>query len=185
MTDIITVNFHGADIIGFKSGLIFVFAVKPIAVAMGLDWPSQFKRIQQDPVLSEGIVMMTIPLGPGGPQDTICLDSERLHGWLFKIETRRIKNPAIRDRILVYQRECCRVLERHFSGNQRRAVKDAMTALNLNLQTIRATRAVFGLRAAQEQWRSLDMPWVPEMEAVLDQGDLFSPRQSIEWKRAA
>ena len=182
MTNIVTVKFHGAEIVGFQNGSAVVFAVKPIATAMAMDWP-QFKRIQRDPVLSEGIVMMTIPLGPGGPQTAVCLDLERIHGWLFKIDSSRVRDTAMRETIQTYQRECCQVLERHFSQDRDRAAKDAQASLNLNLQTVRLTAKVFGLRCAQQQWRNLELPWVPEMAAVLRQGDLFS-QPGIEWHGA-
>src|SRR3954471_11018976 len=110
--DIVIVKFHGAELLGFRSGGVALIAVKPIAAAMGLDWPSQYKRIQRDPILSAGIVMMTIPFGAGGPQEMVCLD-DLIHGWLFKLDSTRIK-VGIRESIQVFQRECYSVLSEHF-----------------------------------------------------------------------
>ena len=49
---------------------------------MGLGWPSQFKRLQKDPILSEGMIMTVIP-SPRGAQETVCLKLELVNGWLF------------------------------------------------------------------------------------------------------
>ena len=44
-------------------------ALKPICDSMGLAWNRQRARIQNDPILSEGVVVMTMP-SPGGVQET-------------------------------------------------------------------------------------------------------------------
>lgn len=66
MNKIMTVSFRGTELYGFDlSGIVFV-ALKPIVHGMGLDWSAQFRRVQRDPILKEGIAMMAIPFGPGG-----------------------------------------------------------------------------------------------------------------------
>lgn len=93
--------------------------VKPIVTYLGLDWPGQYQRIQRDPILSEvitGVVITTIPdpeRGGGGPQETLCLPIEMLHGYLFGIQANRVR-PEIRDKVLRYQRECYRALYEAF-----------------------------------------------------------------------
>lgn len=85
--------------------------VKPIADYIGLDWASQYQRIQRDPILSEAadlIVVTTIKSGRGRP-DMLCLPADMLHGWLFGISANRVR-PELRDKVLRYQRECYRVL---------------------------------------------------------------------------
>ncbi len=69
---------------------------------------------QRDAVLSKGMCVIHIP-SPGGPQETICLPLKYLNGWLFKISTRRVKNPEARAKLIRYQEECYEVLYEHFN----------------------------------------------------------------------
>ena len=79
MTKILTVSFHGTELYGFDlSGVVYV-ALKPIVLGMGLDWSAQYRRVQRDPILHEGIAMMAIPFGRGGPQDQVCLRMDLIH----------------------------------------------------------------------------------------------------------
>jgi len=173
MNSIVTVNFHGAEIYGFRSGDLVLIAIKPIVTAMGLDWPSQHKRIKRDPVLSEGVVMMTIPFGPGGAQTMVCLDLERVHGWLFRIDSSRIKNLAVRERVEIYQRECYRVLYKHFSGDRNKLAREENETTSLKLQIVRETRHIWGNWAAAEQWDKQGLPKVRRMDQLFRQLDMF------------
>jgi hypothetical protein len=93
--------------------------LRPICDYLGLDWSAQRQRISRDPVLSEvtqGVVITTTP-SPGGrgggPQEAVCLPLDYLNGWLFGVSASRVKD-EIREKLLAYQRDCYRVLSRHF-----------------------------------------------------------------------
>lgn len=169
--EIVTTNFHGAEIYGFRSGRTVLVAVKPIVTGMGLDWPSQHKRIQRDLVLSKGMVIMTIPLGSKQPM--VCLDLELLHGWLFTIDTARIKNEVIRDRVLTFQRECYQVLASHFLGDREKIAKEANEAEALSLRLVAEARHIFGELAAAQLWERRGLTKVPAMDRVFRQFELF------------
>jgi hypothetical protein len=173
MNRIVTVKFHGTELMGFQSGQTVLVAVKPIVVAMGLDWSSQYKRIQRDPVLSQGMVMMTIPFGSGGPQRMVCLELELIHGWLFKIDSSRIKDTHTRDLVQTFQRECYRVLYNHFSADRDKLVREANEAESLSLRLVTEARHVWGNRSAAELWEKRGLPKVPAMDAVFRQHDMF------------
>lgn len=96
-------------------GSVYV-PVRPICEKLGLNWPPQFQRIQRDPVLSEvskGVIVTITPSSidgrGGGPQEMVCLPLEFINGWLFGIQTSRVR-PELRDRIINYQRNCYQVL---------------------------------------------------------------------------
>lgn len=97
---------------------IFV-PVKPICDFLGVDWPSQYRRLKRDAVLSQvikGIVITTIPSGSsvgGGPQEMICLPLDYLNGFLFGLNASRVKK-EVRDRLVLYQLECYQILARAF-----------------------------------------------------------------------
>jgi hypothetical protein len=173
MNQLVTVNFYGTEIIGFRSGKFAMVAIKPIVVGMGLDWSSQYQRVRRDPILREGMVMMTIPFGPGGPQAMACLELELLHGWLFRIDSTRIKDPAVRTRVQTFQRECYRVLHTHFSEQREKLVREANEEESLSLRLVTEARHIWGDRTAAQLWEKRGLPKVPAMDEVHPQGDLF------------
>jgi phage antirepressor YoqD-like protein len=52
----------------------------------------------------------------GGPQEAICLPLSRLGFWMATITADRIPDPAVRQRIIVFQKEAADVLHRRFFG---------------------------------------------------------------------
>lgn len=116
MSNVVTIDFYGNSIVAvLKEGVPYV-AMKPICENIGLDWKSQHRRIQGSPVLSEGVVIMTIP-SEGGYQDTLCLPLEMLNGWLFGVDVNRVR-PELKDKLIRYQKECYGVLFKHFFKKQ-------------------------------------------------------------------
>lgn len=57
MGEIVTVNFRGDELYGFRQDDGVFLALKPVVEAMGLTWEPQRQRIQRDPILSEGTSM--------------------------------------------------------------------------------------------------------------------------------
>ncbi|MBS1098545.1 hypothetical protein JK191_13545 [Gluconobacter sphaericus] len=117
MTNLTTIDFHGAKLIavpGDKPETTLV-AMKPIVEGMGLDWGGQHKKMLAHPVLCKGISVTEI-LSDGGAQATVCLTLDLLNFWLATIHPDRIKDQAVRARVVEYQTECARVLFNHFFG---------------------------------------------------------------------
>jgi hypothetical protein len=175
--EIVTVNFRGDELYGFKQDDGTFLALKPMVEAMGLDWSAQFRRVQRDPVLSEGIAIMATPFGRGAGQECVCIKLELVNGWLFGIDSSRIKDETVRERVILYQRECYQVLYEHFSG-KKKAVPDydgnpdelPTTAERLRLVT--EARQTFSQVAAREMWFRQGLPIVPSMVNPA-QNDLF------------
>jgi hypothetical protein len=80
-----SVWFHQTEIYVTTLHGIPYIAMKPICENIGLDWFSQLKRINRDPILSTCKVVMTLQL-PGDAQNraVVFLPFEFFHGWLFK-----------------------------------------------------------------------------------------------------
>jgi len=113
---LVTVDFHGQSLIAaLIDGKPYV-AMRPIVENIGLDWKSQYARINRNLVMSKGVVMMTIPSG-GGDQETLCLPLDLLNGWLFGVDVNRVK-AEIKPKLIRYQEECYRVLFQHFMPQQ-------------------------------------------------------------------
>ena len=182
MNRLMTANFQGAEILGVElDGEVYI-VLKPLVEAIGLAWNGQLERIKRDPVLREGMRMVRIPSLRGGNQDTVTLRLDRLHGWLFTINSGHTR-PEIQERVQAFQRECHDVLHRHFCGNRDRALREQNETLSLNLRLCTESRQIHGLRAAAELWIKLGLPTVPAMEVVLKQGELFEMLD--EMKKAA
>ena len=114
MNQVQNISFHGQTVPVFSHNNQHYVAMKPIVENIGLDWVSQYKKIQRSEILKSGMVMMTIPATDGKTYETACLPLDYLNGWLFGVDARRVK-PEIRSRLLTYQRECFRVLNEHFN----------------------------------------------------------------------
>ncbi|MFS8181376.1 phage antirepressor N-terminal domain-containing protein [Pseudovibrio denitrificans] len=163
------VEFRGDILWGFEEGKSVFIALKPIVEAIGIDWSSQLKRIKRDPILSEGMVIMTTPFGRGGTQDAACLRLDLVNGWLFTIDSSRIKDEMVRARVLDYQRECYGVLSQHFMGLQQTdAYADydyidlgATSEIGSKSRLVEIAAKISGPRAACELWCKLDLPMVP------------------------
>lgn len=176
MGEIVTVNFRGDELYGFKQDDGTFLALKPMVEAMGLDWSAQFRRVQRDPILSEGIAMMATPFGRGGDQEVLCIKLDLINGWLFTIDSSRIKDDLVRQRVQTYQRECYQVLHDHFAGKRKPAeIEGDPTETPTTLERLRLvteTRQTFSQMAAREMWFRQGLPIVPSMINPA-QNDLF------------
>ncbi|WP_435638276.1 phage antirepressor N-terminal domain-containing protein, partial [Carnimonas bestiolae] len=106
------VSFHGHSLLTIQDGSDTRVAMRPICEGIGLAWNGQLERIKRHPVLSQGVRVIRTP-SKGGDQQHTTLPLEMLNGWLFGIDANRVK-PEIRDTLLMYQRECFKVLFEHF-----------------------------------------------------------------------
>ena len=123
-----SVEFYGDILIGAlvranDEAHIYV-PIRPICDRLGIEWSAQYRRIQRDEVLvseikvvrierSEFIAMMATnseKTSRRGDPNVMCLPLEFLPGWLFGIETSRIKTTELRDKVILYRRECYRRL---------------------------------------------------------------------------
>ncbi len=109
---IISVNFNSQSLFATVIDNVSYVAMKPICENIGLDWASQFSRIKRHPIMSKGIVMITTP-SKGGIQEMLMLPLKMLNGWLFGVDSTRVK-PEIKDAVIKYQEECFDVLANHF-----------------------------------------------------------------------
>lgn len=180
MAQIETIDFHTDTLIGAHDakGDPHV-AMRPIVDNMGLDWPSQRKRLLRDPVLSQGVVMMTTP-SEGGTQNTLCLRLDLLPGWLATINANRIKREEVREKVIRYQRECYAVLARHFFGAAEAEPQrvdfddiDRMPSWMEAKSLVTEARHSFNKRSARQMWFRMGLPIVPAMYEIDRQGELF------------
>lgn len=117
MKNSIIVSFNNQSITAFLHNDAPVIAMKPIVENMGLDWRAQRQRILRHPVMSKGVVMITTQMsGDDQSREFTCLPLSMLNGWLFGIDSNRVK-PEIKDSVIAYQEKCFDVLAEHFGLN--------------------------------------------------------------------
>ncbi|MEM1346264.1 MAG: phage antirepressor N-terminal domain-containing protein [Pseudomonadota bacterium] len=179
MGKIITVNFRGDELYGFENDDGVFVALKPMVEAMGMPWESQRQRVRKDPILNEGARLIQVPFGRGGAQEQLCLRESLVQGWLFTIDSTRIKDEQVRQRVQMYQRECYAVLHEHFIGKAQRpemeidAEPDDKPTLTERRQLVTEARQTFGTAAARQLWFRNGLPIVPAMLKPEGQGELF------------
>ncbi len=88
-------------------------APKPMVACFELDWRSQYRKLLGNPLYKEGIIIMTIPTD-GGPQQGLLLETRLVPTWLLSINSKRLR-PALRDKLLRYQRACADALDAYFT----------------------------------------------------------------------
>lgn len=79
--------------------------MKPVVEGMGLDWKTQYRKLQGGR-FNTCMVMMTIQL-PGHAQrrEVSCLPLRKLAGWLTSIHASKVR-PELREGVIAYQNEC-------------------------------------------------------------------------------
>jgi hypothetical protein len=111
-TNIIAVNFNNQSLFATLIDNVPYVAIKPICESLGIDWEAQRQKINRHPILKEGACMIKAPSN-GGIQEMLMLPIRMLNGWLFGIDSSRVKAEA-KEAVLKYQRECFDVLANHF-----------------------------------------------------------------------
>ena len=112
-----TIDFNGQSIITIEKNGIHYTAVKPIAENIGLDWRGQLQRIERDDVLNSVVCMIHTTGIDGKNYEMLCLPIEFLNGWLFGVDTKRVK-PEIKDALIEYKKECYTVLHDYWHTGQ-------------------------------------------------------------------
>ena len=108
-----TVDFYGdAILVADVDGTPYV-PLRPISENLGLSWPAQTRRVERDEVLASTTATVAVTATDGRTRLMLCLPLEILPGWLFGVDTSRVR-PELREKITRYRRECFRVLWRAF-----------------------------------------------------------------------
>ena len=135
MKDLQIVKFYQDELVVLEHEGKKLVALKPIVENLGLDWDGQRKRVNRDPVLSKGAVIMTAP-SKGGLQDTLFLELGLLTLYLAKINASRV-NKQLRPKLILYQTEVAEVLLKYFTDPKPPTLQ---TQAEINLAHAQAAR---------------------------------------------
>ena len=126
--------------------------VRRLCENLGLDWASQWRRIQRDEVLSEAtrsVAITTTDLkSKFAPEQSemLCLPLDMIPGWLFGIQTSRVRE-EIRPKLIRYRRECFRVLWDAFKADVLPQLDPALSATQLAAEMSPAEQALAQVEA--------------------------------------
>lgn len=151
-------------------------ALRPICDALGLHWGRQFESLKSDPVLSSVVREMRTTGADGKQYDMLCLPLDYLNGWLFKINANRYKGDR-RALIIRYQKECYRVLARHFLGTAAPTPAPAAPVVPASMDALREAIE----RAARGETAALRY----ELHAFAIRKGIVDPDELLELARAA
>lgn len=89
--------------------------LRELCRAIGINAQAQKRRIQRNPAMQAALVAVSVQLayGEGGAVRAEEIDGlwiERFHYWLGSIDASRVGDPAIRQRLILYQREAADAL---------------------------------------------------------------------------
>lgn len=130
-----TVNFHGDELVAAEQDGITFVPLKQICDNLGIGWEEQRQRIQNDDILSEVTQLIHLPNGRGNP-NVLAIPVDYIQGWMFGINANQIRF-EMRERLLLYKRECYRVLHQAFTGQQQ---PDRITALEERVAALEGRR---------------------------------------------
>ncbi len=108
---VIHVPFHGDSLEAVQdSGKVWV-PVSRLCESLGLGYSSQLQKLKDKPWATVTLIVMVAE--DGKIRETACLDLDSLPMWLATIDVKRVA-PAAREKLVVYQRECAKVLREYF-----------------------------------------------------------------------
>jgi hypothetical protein len=128
-SQLLPVRFHEDTVWAARPNGEVLVAVRGIVESFGLGWSSQHKRLMRHHLLARSVVMMTTET-PVGAREMVCLPLDLLPGWLFGVDTKRVRE-EIRPKLEQYQAECFKVLWQHFNRPTMQLVPPAPAPMGL------------------------------------------------------
>lgn len=150
-----TVDFYGDQMLAVRVDDENVYVpIRPMCDLLGVSWSGQRERINRDAVLSQEarFVRVTRTNSKGGNPNMLALPLPMVHGWLFGINANRVKE-ELRDKLVLYQRECYAVLSEVFLENKvtARPDPDFDELLNTDSPTAQAYKMIMAMAQMARQ----------------------------------
>ena len=90
--------------------------IKSIADAIGLHAQSALSSLRNDEILGKYLSERHVISSKKGPKKRIMMPIERVEGWLFSIDSKKVK-PEIKPILLEFKESCFTALHDYFNGN--------------------------------------------------------------------
>lgn len=113
------IPFRSARLLLVEKGGEPYIPMKPVVEGMGLDWKSQYSKLQGGRFKTT-MVMITTVAEDGKLREMSCLPLKKLPGWLMSIHASKVRID-LRDGVTAYQNDCDDVLWAHWNKEIGRA----------------------------------------------------------------
>lgn len=107
------IPFRSAKLLLVENGDQPFVPMKPVVEGMGLDWKTQYRKLQGGRFNSV-MVMMTTTGTDGKNYEMACMPLRKLPGWLMSIHATKVR-PELREGVIAFQNECDDVLWEHWN----------------------------------------------------------------------
>ena len=108
-----TIPFHGSELIARRGADDdYYVALKPLCEGMGIEYTSQYRRLNRQPWAVTA--MMATTGSDGKTYNMFGINRKTLTMWLATIDTSRLKDDTVKTNIVTYQRECAEALDSYF-----------------------------------------------------------------------
>ena len=108
--------FNNQKLITFEKDGIQYTAIKPICENIGIDWESQRQRIMRDDVLNSTACMIKVVAEDGRVREMLSLPLQFLNGWLFGVDSKRVKSEQAKEYLFKYKMECYQALNNYWQS---------------------------------------------------------------------
>lgn len=117
------IKINGSEIFAESTEDGIFVPIKPITTAIGVDYPAQYTKLQEDEILSSTIVLSTTVGADGKEREMVSLPLMYIYGWLFTINPKNVA-PEAKETVTKYRMECYQALYRHFESLRNKTLLD-------------------------------------------------------------
>lgn len=141
------VDFYGDQVLVAQGeGEQLYVPLRALSDNLGLKFSAQLARVRRDQVLDAKAILVETHSADGRVRPQICLPLEIVPGWLFGVDTGRVK-AELRERLNLYRAECFTVLWNAFKDDVMPA--SSPTSLTPAEQILQQTEAMYKLALQQ------------------------------------
>lgn len=126
MTDLIRIPFHGSELQAMLRQGEGYLVLRAACEDLGIDPDSQRKRLVRQAWATT--VVMTSVAADAKQREVFCLHADSVPMWLATIQASRVRSDR-RELLVIYQKECARVLREHFAGRAAAPETDLRTII--------------------------------------------------------
>jgi hypothetical protein len=102
-------QFNNTNIVFTDVNGVTYVAIKPICIALNVDYSAQLKRLKKHPILAPEYAILPIQVGDFQGRDYTCIPEKFVYGWIFAMTSNS-------EGLIEYQKECYNLLYNHFHG---------------------------------------------------------------------
>ena len=151
--------------------------IKPICEALGIDFDSQRKKLNEDEFLNSTTVLSTAVGADGKGREMLCLPLEFVFGWLFTINPKNVK-PEAQEAVAKYRIECYRALYRYFS-EQNEFLEEKQQIVNEKIEEYENIRIDF--KTAEKRLRTAKIDLFRAKDITYEQWKDSKRQSSIDF----